>query len=71
MPKGRSATYGGIVCDHRPQKANPNQARLVVGGDRVEYLFKVSTPTADLVTVKILMNSVISTEGAKFWTMDI
>eukprot|EP00957_Ditylum_brightwellii_P022349 1686567-Ditylum_brightwellii.AAC.1 len=71
MPKGRSATYGSIVCNHRPQKADLNQACLVVGRDRVEYPFDVSTPTADLVIDKILMNSVISTNGAKFWTMDI
>eukprot|EP00957_Ditylum_brightwellii_P175481 13360035-Ditylum_brightwellii.AAC.1 len=71
MLKGRAATYGSIVCDHRPQKADPNQARLVVGGDQVEYPFNVSTPTADLATAKILMNSVISTKCAKFWTMDI
>ena len=29
------------------------------------------TPTADLLTVKLLINSIISTEGAKFMTMDI
>eukprot|EP00957_Ditylum_brightwellii_P145575 11084293-Ditylum_brightwellii.AAC.1 len=46
------------------QKANPNRTRLTVGGDCVGYPFDVSTPTADLVTAKILMNSVISTEGA-------
>eukprot|EP00957_Ditylum_brightwellii_P148590 11313309-Ditylum_brightwellii.AAC.1 len=71
MLRGWSVTYGSIVCNHRPQKADLNQARLVVGGDIVEYPFKVITPTADLVTAKVLMNSVISTEGAKFWIMDI
>ena len=30
-----------------------------------------STPTADLLTVKLLLNSVISTPGAKFMTLDI
>jgi hypothetical protein len=28
-------------------------------------------PTADLLTIKLLINSVISTAGAKFMTMDI
>ena len=28
-------------------------------------------PTADLLTVKLLLNSVISTEGAKFCSVDI
>ena len=31
----------------------------------------LSTPTADLMTVKLLLNSVISTPGAKFVTLDI
>ncbi len=30
-----------------------------------------STPTADLLTIKLLINSIISTNGAKFMTMDI
>ena len=28
-------------------------------------------PTADILTVKLLLNSVVSTPGAKFFTMDI
>eukprot|EP00957_Ditylum_brightwellii_P210155 15364621-Ditylum_brightwellii.AAC.2 len=71
MLVGRKAAYGRIVCNYRPQKEDPSHVRLMVGGDQVEYLFDVSTPTADLVTVKLLMNSVISTEGAKFLTIDI
>jgi hypothetical protein len=43
----------------------------VAGGDRVNYLGDAGTPTADLLTVKILLNSIISTPKAKFMTMDI
>eukprot|EP00957_Ditylum_brightwellii_P095187 7249652-Ditylum_brightwellii.AAC.1 len=64
MPAGRKVTYGCIVCNYRPQKEDPNCVKLNVGGNCVEYLFDVSKPTADLVTAKLLMNSVISTEGA-------
>ena len=71
VPQGRKATYGRIVVDYRPQKADPNRTRLTVGGNRVEYPHDVSTPTADMVTAKLLFNSVISTEGAKFLTVDI
>jgi len=42
-----------------------------VGGDRIDYPFEVSTPTADLTTAKLLFNSVISTPGAKFMVTDI
>ncbi len=44
---------------------------MVTGGDRVHYPGNASTPTTDLLTVKILINSIISTAGAKFMTMDI
>jgi hypothetical protein len=43
----------------------------VAGGDRVHYPGGAGTPTADLLTVKLLINSIISTAGAKFMTMDI
>ena len=45
--------------------------RLVAGGDRVHYPGDAGTPTANLLTVKLLINSIISTPGAKFFTMDI
>lgn len=71
IPEGRAVTYLRIVCDDRPQKADPRRVRFTVGGDRVDYPFDVSTKTAALVTVKILLNSVISTNGARFMTIDI
>jgi hypothetical protein len=42
-----------------------------VGGDRVNYPGNAGTPSANLLTVKILINSIISTAGAKFMTMNI
>ncbi len=64
--------YGLITCLIRPEKTNePNQTKLLVGGDRVHYPFKAGTPTTDLLTIKLLINSMISTPGARFFTMDI
>ena len=34
-------------------------------------LYDVSTPTADLPTIKLLWNSVLSTPGARYMTLDI
>ncbi len=42
-----------------------------MGGDRVHYPYDAGTPTADLLTVKLLINSVILMPGARFSTMDI
>ncbi len=45
--------------------------RLVVGGNRINYPGNCGTPTADLLTVKLLLNSIVSPPNAKFFTMDI
>ena len=71
VPKGRVATYGRIVVDYRPHKEEKHRTRLTVGGDRIAYPWDVSTPTANLQTIKLLWNSVIASPGNKFCTMDI
>ena len=73
IPKDRlkDITYGQIVVAYKPHKADPNRPRLTLGGDRFVCLYDVSTPTSDLPTIKILLNSVLSTPGAKYFTLDI
>ena len=64
-------TYGLIVVKYRPKKSAPNRVRLTVGGNRINYPINCGTPTADMLTVKLLLNSVISTKGAKVMSIDI
>ena len=46
-----------ITCLIRPEKKEElNQTRLVVGGNRVHYPGNAGTPTANLLTVKLLIN---------------
>jgi hypothetical protein len=45
--------------------------RFTCGGDRISYPGKVRAETADLTTVKILLNSVIPTPGARFEAFNI
>jgi hypothetical protein len=59
-----------VVAD-RPQKAQPRRVRITVGGDQITYPHDVSTKTSGLTTVKILINSTISTPGARFMCIDI
>ena len=42
-----------------------------MGGDKVHYPGDVGTPTADLTLVKMHVNSVISTPGARYMTLDV
>jgi hypothetical protein len=61
VPKGKKPTYLRIVAAFRPEKSNPRRVRFAYAGD-------VSTKTADLTTVKAMLNSVISTLCAHFMT---
>ncbi len=74
VPRARAkdVTYGLITCLIRPEKTKePTRTRLLAEGDRVHYPFNAGTLTTDLLTIKLLINSVISTPGARFFTMDI
>ena len=71
VPPGRKVTYGRIVVDFRPTKTEPNRTRLTVGGDKIDYPGTVRTDTADMVTAKLLLNSVISTPRARCCILDI
>ncbi len=42
-----------------------------MGGNLINYPGNCGTPTADLLTVKLLFNSIISTPHAKFMCIDI
>jgi hypothetical protein len=71
IPKGRKVTYDSFVVDIKDHKEEKERTRLTVGGDQIEYPGDKSTRTAGLTTAKILINSVISTPGAKFLVIDI
>ncbi|KAL7476295.1 hypothetical protein ACHAW6_003413, partial [Cyclotella cf. meneghiniana] len=53
------------------EKDDPHRIRATLGGNLIYYPDNVGTPTADLLLIKIFLNSVISTEGAKFATTTI
>jgi len=71
IPKDRTVTYARIVVDYRPQKEDPNRVRITVGGNLIDYPGELTTRTADLTTTKVMWNSVISTEGARYMCADI
>jgi hypothetical protein len=71
VPINRKATYMSIVAAIKPHKAETHRIRAVVGGNLIDYPGKVSTPTANLITIKCMLNSTISTKDAKATTLDI
>ncbi len=73
IPQARckDITYGWIVCDYLSEKKDPYRARITMGGNLVNYPDDCGTPTADLLTIKLMFNSIISTPNAKFMTNNI
>ena len=67
----KDVTYGQVAVTYRPEKSYPCQTRLTVGGNLISYPSNCGTPTVDLLTVKLLLNSIISTPGSKFMTIGI
>ena len=67
----RDVTYTHTVCNYCDQKKKKERTCITMGGDRTNFPFECGTPTADLLTIKLLLNSVISTPGGKFMTIDI
>ena len=67
----KDVTYARIVCNYRPEKKYPNQCRTTVGGNMTNYPRDCGTPNVYLLTVKLLLNSVILTEGSRFMILDI
>jgi hypothetical protein len=71
IPKDRKITYGKLVCDYKPNKAEKEWVRLTVGGNILDYTGDVETSTEDITTFKFLINSTLSTEDVEMMMMDI
>jgi hypothetical protein len=71
LPPNCKPTYAKVVVADRPNKANEKRVRITVGGDRINYPDNVSTKVSDMSTVKININSTVSTEDALYGTGDI
>ena len=70
IPAAKKISYARFVCNKCPQKDKVERTRLTVGGDQLDYDGNTATEVASMDTIKILLNSVISTKGAKFAAAD-
>ena len=71
IPAHKTAAHVRMVADFRPQKPDPHWIRITIGGSNITVEYDVSTPTADLSTSKILINSTLSTPNAKWAGYDL
>lgn len=72
IPKGRKVAYYNPQIKQKTSNGNTTyRIRGTIGGDKVDYPGMVAANTADLKAIKLLLNSVLSTRGGKFMTIDI
>jgi hypothetical protein len=67
----KDITYGRICVNYHPKKDDPNRTHLTVGGNKVNFPKDCGMPIVDMVTVKLHLNSVISTKGVRYCTIDL
>ena len=67
----KDETYARIVCVFCDGKKDKYRTRITMGRNLVNYPGDCGTPTANLLTVKLLLNSIISTPNAKCMTLDL
>jgi Reverse transcriptase (RNA-dependent DNA polymerase) len=71
IPENRKPTYVRIVTDYREQKHDPYRVRCTVGGNLITFPGDKATKVADLITIKCLINKIVSTPDAKAGCIDI
>ena len=67
VPQGKTVTYARVVAELRPQKSEPERVRITVGGNLIDYPGDKRTPTTEITTIKMHLNSVVSTPEAKYF----
>ena len=67
----RDITYGRVVMNYRPEKYDPYRVRICVGVNRIHCPWDCVTPTVDMITVKLLLNSIVWKPNAKFMSIEI
>ena len=63
--------YGRICANYQSEKDDPYQVHITIGGNRISYPSNCGMPMANMLTTNVLLDSVISTKGAIFMTIDI
>ena len=59
MQMYQKSTYGRIVLDYLPQKEYPYRKGLTEGRNLMNYPGDVGTTTSDMITSKLLFNSIL------------
>ena len=71
IPKNKKIAHVHIICTMHPQKTEIHRTRMTIRGNILDYDGNTKAPIADLITMKLLLNSILSVLGAKFMSINI
>jgi hypothetical protein len=71
IPKNQTVTFACVVVHFCPLKVDPHQICITAGGTLINYPGKLSMWTANIIPSKLMWNSVLSTESAKYMCLNI
>jgi hypothetical protein len=63
--------YLWVCVNYCLENEDPNHTQVTVGGNLIHYPGNCGTPTVNMVTVKLHLNSIISTKKACYCTIDL
>jgi hypothetical protein len=63
--------YTQLCVNYHPEKEDPNHTQVTVGGNIIHYPGNCGTPTVNMITVKLHLNSIISTKNACYCTINL
>ena len=63
--------YTSVFCEVRQRKKDPKRTRITICSTNVCYPGNVGTNTASLELFKLMINSILSSAGAKYVCFDI
>ena len=69
--KRKGICHTRLVCEYRPDKDDPNMTHITIVGGHIIVPFDVFTPIGSLELVKLIINSVLSRQNARFSAFDI
>ena len=71
VPAKRTVAYSRLVASIQPHKIETHRVHVTFGRNRLDFPGDTTTNCASLTTTKCIFNSIISTPGARFITLDI
>jgi hypothetical protein len=59
--------YAQVCVNYLLEKEDPNCTRVTLGGNLLHYPGDCGTPTVNMITVKLHLNSIISTKNVQYY----